>query len=376
MLDPCSVLYNRLPSPIERIALIMVQVHDHTIVRILRRWRGASRLSKVRVAAVLLVAFAVACVALQPVGDTHFCHTNDWSNSKGVQFNPDLMHAKPISQRTIHFPFRTGCPHDCEPYRQRMCLDETATNFSRLTVQWYFGQTAKFDPKKAWAEQNGATNYPKGINFEAPEAFVRTFHAAARDLKDQGEQLLKVLPMKEFKVHKQKNMHASLSYLCCLTPREAKKGMEVIDKWIDKTEFNFTVRFTEIQSWHESPNSVTNIVLVDESSQIQMMRMNHDLNQHLESAGVPVIVPREDQMPFHATVAGFRFSKKGETFNPVFDITPQLPEIYSLVHDISEKYRHQWNLNEFAFRIQHKPWRSAAPSNHTHPLVEVRMNRT
>ena len=362
------------------------QVRHYRIMYFFRQWIGASKL---RLSAfVVLGAFVVCHVALCHEGicpvniwadgesvkiNPNYkgkCHVNNWADGKSVKFNPRLMHTKTSSQRTLHFPFRTGCPHDCGPYRKRLCLSDSAASYSRLTVQWYFGQAGKFNPNLPWEDQNGATYYSKGKNFEGPEAFVRTFHAAAKDLKDKGKELLGNPTLKEFKVHKQKDMHAALSYLCCLTPVEAKKGMAVIDKWINETVFDFTLRFTNIQSWHESPNSVTNIVLVDDSSQIQMMKMNHDLNRHLEDAGVPVVIPREDQMPFHSTVAGFRYSKNGETFNHTFEIGSDLPKIFSLVHEVSEKYRQKWDSKEVAFRVQHKPLRSPEPKEHTHPLLD------
>jgi hypothetical protein len=235
-------------------------------------------------------------------------------------------------------------------------------------VEWYFGNATQYDSRLSWPTQNGGTRTAKGVDFQAPQAFVATFGAAARALEEQGERRLQV-PGKAFRVHKQKFMHASLSYLCCLTAEETARSLPIIDQWIAETAFNFTLRFTEIQSWHESPNAVTNIVLVDEASQQRMMRLNHDLNRHLEAAGVPVVIPREDQMPFHVTVAGFRYSKKGETYDPHYEITSQLPTIYSLVDVVSQSYRHQWNAGEI-FRIQHKPLRSPAPKSHTHALVD------
>ena len=243
--------------------------------------------------------------------------------------------------------------------------------YYRVTAEWYFGEPNKFDPNRSWESQNGKSKYKQGINFEGPEAFVRTFQAAANELKKEGERQLSE-PGKEFKVHPQKRMHSALSYLCCLSAIEAEKSLPVIDEWIDETDFNFTLRFTEIQSWHERPNSVTNIVLVDKPSQRTMMRMNHDLNRKLTDAGIPIIVPREDQMPFHSTVAGFRYSSKGESYDPKYEIESKLPDIYSLVRAVSEKYRYKWNVPDESqsFRILHKPLRSPSPSIHTYPLVD------
>ena len=293
------------------------------------------------------------------------------------QWNTDLMHNECRSQRTMHFPFRVGCPHECQSYRNEKGVstgaddDDDEVPYYRVTAEWYFGEPNKFDPDRSWESQNGKSKYKQGINFEGPEAFVRTFQAAANELKKEGERQLSDKPGKEFKVHPQKRMHSALSYLCCLSAVEAEKSLPVIDEWIDETDFNFTLRFTEIQSWHERPNSVTNIVLVDKPSQRTMMRMNHDLNRKLTEAGIPIIVPREDQMPFHSTVAGFRYSSKGESYDPKYEIGSKLPDIYSLVRAVSEKYRYKWNVPDSqSFRILHKPRRSPSPSIHTYPLID------
>lgn len=342
----------------------------HPLRRIFHRLRATGLVFK------LFVTVAVVGLAVKFIMDPlkiGFCKTGYTIYDKDVfpRWNQCLMHNEPRSQRTIHFPFRTGCPNDCRPYRNEKGLSTSDTEaYARVTVEWYFGEPNKYDPRKPWESQNGASKYRQGINFECPQAFVHTFQAAASEMKKQGLRLLDV-PGKNFTVHKQKRMHASLSYLCCLDVDEAEMALTVIDKWIQETSFDFTLGFTEIQSWYESPNSVTTIVLVDEASQRTMMRMNHALNSRLESAGVPVVVPREDQMPFHSTVAGFRYSKKGETYDPTFEIESKLPDIYSLVRAISEKYRDQWTPPTSArFHIQHKPLRSPFPGNHTHALVD------
>jgi hypothetical protein len=349
----------------------------HPVRRWLHQWRGIRPFRKVLLGAVVLLGFFTIGPFPKPS-----CRSKDWIDPTDAQphYHPDLMHTDARSQRTLHFPFRTGCPQDCQPFRAaRACPPSrsshsnlrTATgpeDFFRVTVEWYFGNATQYDPRLSWDAQNGATDTAKGVDFQAPQSFVATFQAAARDLKEQGERRLK-LPGKAFKVHTQKFMHVSLSYLCCLSAEEAAQSLPVIDRWMAETEFNFALAFAEIQSWHESPNSVTNIVVADEASQRNMMHLNHDLNQHLAAAGVPVVIPREDQMPFHATLAGFRYSKKGETYDPQYEIASQLPTIYSLVDTVSNDHRSNWNIGG-PFHVQHKPMRSPEPKSHTHPLAD------
>lgn len=275
-------------------------------------------------------------------------------------------------RRTRHFPFRTGCPQNCHPYRSDKVEEET--EYYRITVEWYFGQPSEHNLSVPWSQQNGIP-YDKGINFQCPESFVKTFQAAARELKDTAIQHFSNMNKGSFHIRPQKRMHTSLSYLCCLTSNEAEVALPIIDEWIDQNVFDFTLHFTDIQAWWESPNSVTNILLVDDASQDVMMQLNHFLNRQLTAAGVPIVIPREDQMPFHSTVVGFQYSDRSEDFDPQYEIQSSLPIIQDLVQQISAKYRTQWTprLAGSTFRVTHKPMRSATPlSIHTQPLYDSR----
>jgi 2'-5' RNA ligase len=296
-------------------------------------------------------------------------------NSAFPQWNEKLIHGRAEPQRTLHFPFRTGCPHDCGAYRHvessrfgSILNDEQ--DFYRVTVEWYFGEPEKYMPTVDWKAQRNSSSYKLGINFQCTESFVRTFQAASRDLHDQATKFLST-PSQPTTIHPQRRMHVSLSYLCCLNSEEAKRAIAAIDDWTGRAKFDMELRFDEIQAWHESPNSVTTIVLVDEASQQTLMRINHDLNQHLHRFDIPIAIQREDQMPFHATVAGFRYGSNGESYDPTLNIEPQLSTIYNFVHQVSQQYLIAWNgPNGKGIRIQHKPKRSSQPSLHTFPLVD------
>lgn len=72
-------------------------------------------------------------------------------NSAFPQWNEKLIHGRAEPQRTLHFPFRTGCPQDCGAYRHvessrfgSIFNDEQ--NFYRVTVEWYFGNQKNICP--------------------------------------------------------------------------------------------------------------------------------------------------------------------------------------------------------------------------------------
>ena len=111
------------------------------------------------------------------------------------------------------------------------------------------------------------------------------------------------------------------------------------------------------------------------------MQLNHQLNSRLEEGEVHVVIPREEQMPFHATIAGFQYSKKGEDYDPKYEIQSSLSIIQNFVQKISIKYQRHWTppvrLFGKSFRVTHKPKQSATPlSSHTHPLFDGRLTGT
>jgi 2'-5' RNA ligase len=276
-------------------------------------------------------------------------------------FHPNLFHSESRCQKTMHFPFRVGCPQNCSRYRSD---GGSTTDFYRLTTQWYFGQPTKYKANIPWSAQRNSSKYGKGTNFQCPESFVNTFQSASRELVERVHESIP-----DAKTMKQKIMHMSLSYLCCLTADEVKVARPTIAEWIAETRFDFSLRFREIQCWYERPNSVTMIILVDPPSQITLMTLNHELNARLRSKGVPIVVPREDQMPFHSTLAGIYFGESSESYNPLNNISSQLPVIHSIVQNLSNSKMEDWNPSD-GIRVLHDPRSSSEGGLHTFPLID------
>mmetsp|Transcript_24845 Transcript_24845/g.44976 ORF Transcript_24845/g.44976 Transcript_24845/m.44976 type:complete len:351 (-) Transcript_24845:176-1228(-) len=282
-------------------------------------------------------------------------------------FNPNLFHSESRCQKTMHFPFRVGCPHDCSRYRSDSDTAKdgnSTTDFYRLTIEWYFGEPKEYNADIPWSMQRNSSQYKQGINFQCPESFVNTFQSASRELVERVH-----ASIPDAKSKTQKRMHMSLSYLCCLTEDEVKVAKPTIAEWIAETRFDFSIRFGEIQCWYERPNSVTTIVLVDPPSQRVLMKLNHEINDRLRSEGVPIVVPREDQMPFHSTLAGIYFGESSESYNPLNNISSQLPVIHAIVQSLSNSKMEAWNPSD-GIRVLHDPLSSSKGGIHTFPLID------
>jgi hypothetical protein len=303
--------------------LLSIKARHHIIL-----WRGSRRTMK---ASSLMISM-LAVMAMSSPKDNHECSSS--SSTPSSPFD-HLMHSEPQCQRTQIFPFVTGCPEHC-----RRAVDDKEPMY-RMTLEWYFGQSDQYPLK-----DGKRIAYPRGINFQCPDQFVSTFQSAATSLYTS---LQESLPNQtgSLLIKKQKQMHLSLSYFCCLRQNETHWIREAMYQWIqERSPFSFNIAFEEnaIQCWHEGPNSVTFIILVDNQTQQLLLDMNHDLNRYLESMGVPIVVQREQQMPFHVTLQGVRYGKDYSTL-PQFNITDSLPTIYNITTKLSRTHNKTTNDN-------------------------------
>lgn len=106
--------------------------------------------------------------------------------------------------QTKHFPFLTGCPEQC-PSRNDTVEGEP---LYRMTLEWYFGEPDQYPLPNGVS----TTTYDKGINFQCPDHFVKTFQDSSTWLYSS---LLANMPNTTGKLilKKQRRMHLSLSYL-------------------------------------------------------------------------------------------------------------------------------------------------------------------
>lgn len=150
------------------------------------------------------------------------------------QIFQDILRNEPTCQRTKIFPFLVGCPEHCD-----RAIDKDEPMY-RMTLEWYFGQPDQYP-------LDHPTAYQKGINFQCPDHFVEKFQNAATSLYSSLE---KALPNATGTLYmkRQRQMHMSLSYLCCLRRNKTDWAREAMYQWVQKASpFNFDVAFDSIQ---------------------------------------------------------------------------------------------------------------------------------
>eukprot|EP00434_Breviolum_minutum_P024540 symbB.v1.2.021675.t1/scaffold1887.1/size97121/2 len=205
--------------------------------------------------------------------------------------------------KTKIFPFRTGCPEICHDLRVAAgsTLEDT---YFRTGTLWSLSGRQLF--------QN-TSDMEKKIRAESlPEPFGNAFDSVEAEIMRELRELPFSLEHVMF-FHQQRAPHVSLSYDCCFTKEEAMNFQLIFRRWLGQTRFNLHLHFTHLECWLERFNSLTIVAMVDPAAQIQLLRWNHELNQELLRHGIPVLVHREEQMPFHMTVLGVYL---GNEFSP------------------------------------------------------------
>ena len=184
-----------------------------------------------------------------------------------------IMTARDTCQVTKVFPFRVGCPKQCE---RQSYPDEP---MYRMSMAWYLGMP----------DMEEGTAYDRGINYQCPVEFVNNFRSSAKELGT-------IQSIRDVQVKFQPRMHISLNYLCCLRKNETDWVREVMSKWrLDNYPYSFSVKFDRFQCWHERRNSVTTIIIADEQSQHTLLKMSNDIEEKLLQKGIPTEVHRTDQ---------------------------------------------------------------------------------
>ena len=140
-----------------------------------------------------------------------------------------------------------------------------------------------------------------------------------------------------------------------------------MQQWIlDNYLFDFTVQFDKLQCWKERHNAITNLVVADDQSQRVLMQMNHNLRDKLRKKGIPVVVNRESQMPFHMTLTGLMLGNQTESMAEEDNISPHLPATYDMVSNISRQMGTHW-AGTHRMRIRHVPQFTSDGFQHNQP---------
>ena len=269
---------------------------------------------------------------------------------------------KSTCQSTLFHPFRVGCPATCQ-----RSADPNETMY-RMNMAWYFGST---NNGTVIPSKDLPTAYDMGINYQAPTSFVENFLRASETLQRQSQVALPP----SIKFSPQARIHMSLAYFCCLRANETNWVREIMYEWVNKRRpFDFTVKFDRLECWHERFNSVSNIIVADETTQQTVMSLVHDLydtiQNHPIAKGIVLEVPREDQMPIHVTLGGLHYGEKEGSMEPHEDIRAELSVIRKIVDGIDATYKDTWigqtetDQQGLSMRITHDPRYSLKGKHH------------
>jgi hypothetical protein len=99
-------------------------------------------------------------------------------------------------------------------------------------------------------------------------------------------------------------LHMSLNYFCCYSQAD----FAVIDEVINAMEWpavnvTFDHPVWRIDSDYDTADHFSAIVMLDESSQAKMGGLVRDVESKIRARGVDIHVPRDQQEPFHSTLA-------------------------------------------------------------------------
>ena len=161
----------------------------------------------------------------------------------------------------------------------------------------------------------------------------------------------------------QKFIHSSLAYLCCIREEEIEVVQKTLDTWWNKAKWgHLTASFNRLECWKVRPNTVTNIIIGDDLLQEALWPAYMDLMSAIRKnvpTYNPLVVPRQDQMPFHITLVGASYGSDVIGGN---SIDPALPTLASITRSITKNTFELRNLPRL--KLDFKPHRQSTPVIH------------
>eukprot|EP00178_Gracilaria_changii_P003104 TRINITY_DN14523_c0_g1_i1.p1 TRINITY_DN14523_c0_g1~~TRINITY_DN14523_c0_g1_i1.p1 ORF type:complete len:363 (-),score=40.10 TRINITY_DN14523_c0_g1_i1:323-1357(-) len=192
--------------------------------------------------------------------------------------------------RLAIFPFDAACPADCSSHRMGL----QATTFYRTSSAVVFGNLTSF------REQQTPTG-PFQSGARVAQSFLRLEKAIEHNVMKRVQEA----NLPPLSVKRQSVMHMSIDYLCCLTEQEMAVAQDLRARYVADHHINFGVEFGAVQCLQERVDSITVIWIADEFAQSVLLNGNYQLANVMRAKGVPVLVDRSLQMPFHTTLIGF-----------------------------------------------------------------------
>jgi len=209
-----------------------------------------------------------------------------------------------------------------------------------MAVMWTFGSMERYNPNDLDASQSSfkcpiemvqsfVTSQHRLSGFVAAESQKRGLNSTEKTTSSGGTMLF---------IKPQKKMHLSLAYLCCIREEEKKTVHLAVQNWVAQRAARLTkdieLRFNKLQCWKERKNSITNIIVNDETTQKALLLVYMDLVEFIRNAVPsydPMVVPRQDQMPFHITLAGVYYgsNEDGNSIDPLLPVMAEVTQSIS-----------------------------------------------
>lgn len=184
------------------------------------------------------------------------------------------------------------------------------TQLHRIDVGWRFALHGIHDVATVDAQYN--LNSLVGL----PTRVVRVFIG----LEDRLEHAISIRTRDTHNVRERlrRDISLPLAHLCCLTATELVRTRVAVDNWVKQVKFKLPLELTHVSCWREQHDAVRNGIIVDNTSQLRLLRLNHALTTAVVAAGVPIFIDRSQQMRFHIPLIAF-YTKNNNSIEPLLD---------------------------------------------------------
>lgn len=183
--------------------------------------------------------------------------------------------------------------------------------------------------------------YSASLNFESPidsdiltmvwpQAFLDKINTATIETRDIIDDELCLTNNSIFQFdEKTSTVHMTLDYFCCLTYDQLQTVNDICEKFIwERMDIRFDHVICTQDGWHdgvfyENNTYIEIVTVVSNTSQAILLGAVTELEQQIIDAGIPIRVPRRDNIEFHVTI-GF---VNGTAVGSVPDLVDEINEV-------------------------------------------------
>lgn len=210
-----------------------------------------------------------------------------------------MMAGTPFCAQSKFYPYKTGCPTSghCEKLRPGV---KKGTEFLRVAIGWRVGALyGLHDHERVFmkSEERLRKRLP-GVEPDVIRNYV------------QLEDGLEMNAPQGIESRLQEYFQFELPGVCCVTRDEMWRLRQAVKKFASVHNTTFPVTFNEPKCYHERVNSVKNVILADRKTKEILGRMYEQLADGLKATGIPMVIKKKEQLPFHMTVLEFHGKRR------------------------------------------------------------------